>query len=119
LPVNEKVAEKEPYFRLPRLLHMDRGYFESHIWSHMFYMPSEDLWRWKMNVARVMGNTVDEGYVPDLVKAFEENGDERVKGMVAWALGRIGGRSARCALDRFRSGSEGIVREEIEMALCD
>jgi epoxyqueuosine reductase len=117
LPPNEKALQKAPDFDLVKLLHMDKSYFEEKIWPHMFYMSSDDIWRWKMNIARSMGNSTDEGYVPELVKAFGEEGDERVRGMIAWALGRIGGRSARTALDGFRSSSVGVVLEEIERAL--
>ena len=83
----------------------------------MFYMSEKDIWRWKMNVARVMGNSLDDRYVPDLIRAWEENQDERVLGMIAWALGRIGGREARKALNDIRPKSEGRVREEIAAAL--
>jgi len=37
--------------------------------------------------------------------------------MVAWALGRIGGRMAKEALERIPAGSNGVVREEIDLAL--
>jgi len=117
LPVNGKVAAKAGDFELAKLLHMDRPYFEARIWPHMFYMPADDLWRWKMNVARAMGNTLDPGYVGDLVRAFTENDDARVRGMIAWALGRIGGPKARAALERFRPAGGGVVREEISRAL--
>ncbi len=71
-----------------------------------------------MNVARVMGNSLDPVYIPHLVKAFTENGDERVKGMAAWSLGRIGGIEAKAALDRFsKSTNAESVRNEIEAAL--
>ena len=83
----------------------------------MFYMSYDDVWRWKMNVARVMGNSLDERYVADLVTAFSENGDDRVRGMAAWALGRIGGSAARKALEGFLPGAAGDLREEVEAAL--
>ena len=117
LSQNTRVAAMASHFDLSRLLHMDTGYFQNHIWPHMFYMGPEDIWRWKMNVARVMGNSLDRNYVPDLVKVFRENPDDRVRGMSAWALGRIGGREARTALDEFRKGNEGMVGEEILHAL--
>ena len=117
LPVNEKVVAKAADFDLVKLLHMDKEYFTSKIWPHMFYMSPDHMWRWKMNVARVMGNTLDRKYVPELVKAFRENDDDRVRGMTAWALGKLGGREAKEALEQFRPGSEGIVREEIDLAL--
>ena len=117
LPVNEKVAAKAEHFSLPNLLHMDAEFFQAKIWPHMFYTSSDQIWRWHMNAARSMGNSLDAVYVPDLIRAFEENRDERVRGMCAWALGRIGGDEARAALEGFLSRSEGRMREEVEQAL--
>ncbi len=116
-PMNERAAAKAPDFDLPKLLHMDETYFQQRIRPHMFYMPVKDLWRWKMNVARAMGNTLDTMYVPDLARAFRENDDERVKSMCAWALGRIGGSLARTALESFRGSANGTVAGEVEHAL--
>ena len=83
----------------------------------MFYTSEKDLWRWKMNVARAMGNILDEQFIPELAKAFQENEDERVLGMLAWALGRIGGPQAKKTLSNALSKSEGLVKEEISAAL--
>ena len=116
-PMNSRVAAREKDFDLRELLHMDRDYFLAKIWPRMFYMSPDDIWKWKMNVARVMGNSLDESYVPDLARAFAENGDGRVRGMAAWALGRIGTAEARMALDGFMRASEGSVLEEVRRAL--
>ncbi len=116
-PMNRRVADKEPDFRLPALLHMDQAYFKTRIWPHMFYIDVENMWLWKMNVARVMGNTRDTKYISDLIRAFDENGDERVRGIIAWSLGRLGGGKARTALEGFLKGSKGLVRKEIVQAL--
>jgi epoxyqueuosine reductase len=117
LPMNRKTAEMVEDFRLEKLLHMDKAFFTEKIWPHMFYMSDADLWRWKANAARAMGNTLDEAYIPELVRAFRESGDERVAAMIVWALGRIGGDSARQALEAFLPGSRSPVREEILAAL--
>jgi epoxyqueuosine reductase len=117
LAMNQKAAGMVEAFRLEKLLHMDKAYFTAKIWPHMFYMADADLWRWKANVARVMGNTRDEAYVPDLVRAFGESGDERTTAMIAWALGRIGSPEAKRALEGFLPGSRPPVREEILAAL--
>ena len=117
LPLNERVVAKEKDFQLSSLLHMDKNYFENRIWPHMFYIPLDDIWRWKMNVARAMGNSLDPNYVSDLVRAFGENDDNRVKGMVAWALGRIGGTEAKAAIDGLSADGDGAVQEEIRLAL--
>ncbi|MDW7673357.1 MAG: 4Fe-4S double cluster binding domain-containing protein [Bacillota bacterium] len=78
-------------FELTALLHMDRKYFKKHIWPQMFYTSADDLWRWHMNAARVMGNSLDSSYISDLTRAYKENKDDRVKEMCAWAIGRLGG----------------------------
>ncbi|MDD4997957.1 MAG: 4Fe-4S double cluster binding domain-containing protein [Syntrophales bacterium] len=117
LKANEKAAGMAGDFRLEKLLRMDKAWFTEKIWPHMFYMPPADLWRWKMNVARAIGNTRDEVYVPELAEAYRREEDERVKAMAAWALGRIGGPAARQWLDRFLPQSAGLLREEIIAAL--
>ncbi len=117
LPLNPKVVEKTPDFDLPKLLAMDAPYFENRVWPHMFYMSTDDLWRWKMNVARAMGNTRDSRYVADLVQAMETNNDERVRAMAAWALGRIGGGSAVESLRALAPHCKGELKEEVDLAL--
>jgi epoxyqueuosine reductase len=117
LPLNKKVVAKAPDFELTKLLHMDSSYYETKIWPHMFYITHENIWKWKMNVARVMGNSLDPLYVPELIRAIRENDDERVKRMCTWALGRIGGDEACSALREFHKESSGSVRGEIELAL--
>lgn len=72
-----------------------------------------------MNVARVMGNSMDPIYIPDLERAFRENTDDRVQGMIAWALGRIGWAQGLSALQNCMTGSHGLVKAEIEAAMAD
>ena len=117
-PQNPRVLAKAANFDLSCLLHMDKPYFEQKIWPHMFYMSADDLWRWKMNAARAMGNSLNPAYVADLIRAFKENSDERVKSMIAWALGRIGNKEAMAGLEQFSKDSKGIVKEEIEQAMA-
>lgn len=114
---NERVAAKATDFDLARLLHMDIAYFEAKIWPHMFYMGSETIWKWKMNVARVMGNSRAERYLPDLERAFNEEEDERIKGMAAWAMGQIGERQTKRLLNTLAKNHTGQVLEEIMLAV--
>ena len=117
LPLNRRVVDKTPDFSLSNLLAMDTAYFENRVWPHMFYMSTDDLWRWRMNVARAMGNTRDRGYTADLVQALETSDDDRVQAMAAWALGHIGGATAVKSLRAFAPRSKGVLAEEIERAL--
>ena len=70
-----------------------------------------------MNAARAMGNSLDDSYIPELIKAFDNNHDDRVQRMIAWSLGRIGGSRAKAALQHFRNSATAAVKEEIEIAL--
>jgi epoxyqueuosine reductase len=117
LPLNQKVAAMVDDFRLNKLLQMDNTFFNTRIRPHMFYMPEKDIWRWKMNVARAMGNSRDPEYLPELLVAFRSNDDERVLGMIAWAIGRIGGLKAKKSLNDILPGCDGPVRKEIGFAL--
>jgi len=115
--INQRITAKADDFELPKLLHMDKAYFEQRIQPHMFYISTDNLWLWKMNTARAMGNSQNTDYIPDLIRAFVENDDKRVKGMIAWSLGKLGGEQARSALNEFLQDSQRSVREEIERAL--
>ncbi len=120
LPLNKRVVAKEEDFDLTKLLLMDKEYFLARVWPHMFYMGPDKIWKWKMNVARVMGNSGNDKYLPALEKAFGENDDPRVRGMIAWSVGRLGERYAKQVLNDFRkvtAESDELVREEIEAAL--
>ena len=64
-----------------------------------------------------MGNTLDAFYIPELEKAFYQNEDDRVRGMIVWAIGRIGGSAAPVILQKMGAGSSAAVREEIALAI--
>ncbi len=116
LPMNEKVAAKAANFDLISLLQMNTTTFETKVWPHMFYMGPQDLWRWQMNTARAMGNSRDETYLPFLDQVFENNANDKVQAMAAWAIGRIGGGEARKILSARLQTAEAIVRDEIQAA---
>lgn len=117
LPVHERVHAKAAFFDLARLLHMDTDYFKQNIKPHMFYMSARDIWRWKMNAARVMGNSREQKYVPELIRAYRENDDPRILGMIAWALGQLGGTEALQALQDFAANACSQEKAEIELAI--
>jgi len=70
------------------------------------------------NVAVAMGNLADPALVPPLARALEDDAEALVRGHAAWALGRIGNRPGRDALDRaLRRETDESVRGEIRRAL--
>jgi len=70
------------------------------------------------NVCVALGNWGDPVAVPALEARLMSDPEALIRGHAAWALGRIGTRGARAALDRARGREgDGYVQEEIERAL--
>ena len=70
-----------------------------------------------MNAARAIGNRGDRKDIPLLIQIFGESPYGTVRGMCAWSLARLGGSRAKEALELHRSGSDGLVRQEVDLAL--
>lgn len=70
------------------------------------------------NVAVALGNLGDERAVPNLARVLLEEPEPLVRGHVAWALGQIGGKQARQALEEaLRRETDLYVLAEIRSAL--
>jgi epoxyqueuosine reductase len=70
------------------------------------------------NAAVALGNVGSDVDVPALTTALETHDEPLVRGHAAWALGRLGGRGARAALERRRTAdADQTVRAEIDAAL--
>lgn len=70
----------------------------------------------RRNAAVALGNTGGARAVPPLTRALHDD-EPLVRGHAAWALGRIGGATARAALDAQAAvESDGWVLEEITLA---
>ena len=70
------------------------------------------------NAAVALGNIGNGDDVPYLLAAMTDHNEPLVRGHAAWALGRLGGPTARRALDRARTlDSDDFVREEAAAAL--
>jgi epoxyqueuosine reductase len=71
----------------------------------------------RRNVAVALGNSGDPAAIPTLCEALHDP-DPLIRGHAAWALGRLGGKEARLALEEALEVEEDEwVREEIEEAL--
>lgn len=70
------------------------------------------------NVAVAMGNIADPACLPDLIQVLQREPEALVRGHAAWAIGQIGGKQARQALDQsLRSEPDQFVLKEIRSAL--
>lgn len=117
LPVSRPLEERSADFCLEKLLTMTDEHYLSRIWPLCFYISQENKAKWQMNAARAMGNLKDPQFVQLLAESLSGNPSEIVRGMCAWALGRIGGRQAKQALESRLERESGLVKSEIEQAL--
>jgi epoxyqueuosine reductase len=69
------------------------------------------------NVAVVLGNTRNPDAVRPLALALEDETEPLIRSHAAWALGQIGGRAARRALERAFRDRDTAVRREAASAL--
>ena len=117
LPENPSLMNRAGDFQLDALLTMTEDHYVNRVWPLAFYISRKNIAKWKMNAARALGNLGDRSYVPVLSQVLAENPDEKVRGMCAWALGRLGGSRAGSALESHLPREEGLVKEEIGFAL--
>ena len=126
-PVNARPAAPDPNAlaafgptiearpRLEELLTLDEAAFRTRF-------RESALWRTRRagllrNVCIALGNVADRGSVPALASALDDPAP-LVRGHAAWALGRLGGTTARVALTRALSReADAWVRDECGLAL--
>ena len=115
--MNSRVLERAADLSLVRLLTMSQDHYEQKVWPLLFYIRKENRKLWQRNAAVALGNQGDPDAVPALISALEDP-EPLVRNHAAWAMGKIGGRQARAALEKRRpmEADEGI-RGEIEAAL--
>ncbi len=69
------------------------------------------------NAAVVLGNSGDRSWTGELSAALRGHEEELVRGHAAWALGALGGESARAFLELSRNDESPYVQEEVRAAL--
>jgi len=116
-PMNSKLLERAGDFSLARLLTMPQEHFEQKVWPLLYYIRKENRKLWQRNAAVALGNQGDPETAPLLASALDDP-EPLVRAHVAWALGRIGGKQAKGALEKRRTLEvDEVVRKEIEEAL--
>jgi epoxyqueuosine reductase len=119
-PMNSKLLERAGDFSLIQLLTMSQDHYEQKVWPLLYYIRKENRKVWQRNAAVALGNQKDPEAIPALVSALEDP-EPLVRTHAAWALGRIGGKQARAALEKRRRLEEDErVKREIEegLSLC-
>ena len=116
LPDDEFLVKVAQDFSLSQMLNMTDEFYSTRIQPLMFNYIRDRKY-FQRNAAIALGNLGDPAHVPDLAVAMEDP-EQLVRGYAAWALGKIGGTSAKgileVSLDRETSDA---VRKEIREAL--
>jgi epoxyqueuosine reductase len=117
LPQNEFLVGVARDFNLSKMLNMTNEYYAKTIQPLMYNYNVEKKYL-RRNAAIALGNLGDPEFLPDLARALEDP-EEIVRGHAAWALGRIGGKTAQQTLEAslIRETSDS-AKEEIEAALA-
>lgn len=118
LPKNQQLEARASDFELTTLLSMSEEHYVNKVWPLTFYISRKKVSKWQMNAARALGNLGDRDNIPSLIGAMTNSPHDIVRGMSAWALGRLGGSRAKRALETQKNKENGIVREEVELALA-
>jgi epoxyqueuosine reductase len=72
------------------------------------------------NAAVALGNVGNESDLPTLIQAMSNHDELLVRGHAAWAVGKVGGKTARNSLETSLNADPDIyVREELRLALED
>ena len=117
LPGNPQLEARASDFELTTLLSMSEDHYVNKVWPLTFYISRKKVSKWKMNAARALGNLGARDNVPTLINAMTDSPHDIVRGMSAWALGRLGGSRAITALEAQKNKENGIVKVEIAQAL--
>jgi epoxyqueuosine reductase len=117
LPQNEFLVAIADDFCLSKVLNMSDEFFEKRVQPLMYNYIKEKKY-FQRNAAIALGNLGDPGYVPDLSRAMLDPEDV-VREYAAWALGKIGGKESKQALEASlgRKTSD-QVKKEIQSALA-
>ena len=116
LPEDPFLVQLAESFSLPALLESSDGFFARTVQPIMYNYISEKKY-FQRNAAIALGNGGDPEHVPALDRALADP-EPLVRGHAAWALGRIGGRRARTALEARLAGEAApFVRAELQDAL--
>jgi epoxyqueuosine reductase len=111
LPPNEYLEMLAQDFDLTRLLHLTPDFYQKRVFPLM-YNYIRDLKVFQRNAAIALGNMKDTSAIPDLALEME-NKEPVVRATCAWALGRIGGKRAKAALESAlkRETTDSVIKE--------
>jgi len=118
LPDDEFLLKVAEDFSLSKMLNMTNEFYDTRVHPLMYNYIKEKKY-FQRNAAIAIGNLGDPVFVPELAVAMEDQ-EELVRGYAAWALGKLGGKSAQQILEKsLNRETSAFVKKEIEVALLE
>jgi len=118
LPDDEFLVKVAQDFSLTQMLNMTDEFYSTRIQPLMFNYIKDRKY-FQRNAAIALGNLGDPANVPDLAVAMKDP-EELVRGYAAWALGKIGGASAKEILEvSLGRETSDAVKDELRAALSE
>ncbi|MFC1670379.1 epoxyqueuosine reductase [Spirochaetota bacterium] len=112
------VPEDLVYPEIAPLVNMTDKFYDDAYGESFLEFTMVDKKYLQRNAAIALGNYGDEYYIPELVKALETQEEELIRTSSAWALGKIGSKGAKTALEKILPDETSqAVRSEIEAAM--
>ena len=100
---------------IPLLQISEEEYQRFFAYNQIAMRPREAI---KRNAALALGNIGDRRSVNPLIKVLQEDDNSMVRGHTAWALGKMGGKKAKMALEKaLKIEEDREVKEEIANVL--
>jgi epoxyqueuosine reductase len=82
------LQELSEHISLEKILKMDYSFLEEVMQSKFWYIPKDDVWKWKVNAINVMVNDYKEQYREHILYACNDS-NSKVKEMAEWAIKKL------------------------------
>ena len=84
-PYLEELSE---HISLEKIIKMDYEFLESVMQPKFWYIPKEDVWKWKVDAINAMVNNYKEQYKESIYEACKDS-HEKVREMAEWAINKL------------------------------
>jgi len=82
------LQELSEHISLEKILKMDYSFLEEVMQTKFWYIPKDDVWKWKVNVINVMVNDYKDQYREHIIDACNDS-NLKVKEMAEWAVKKL------------------------------
>ncbi len=82
------LEELSKHISLEKIIKMDYEFLENVMQPKFWYIPKEDVWKWKVDAINAMVNNYKEGYKESIYEACKDS-HEKVREMAEWAINKL------------------------------